>query len=803
MARVARVGWELVLGVSLFVVPLTVAAQQNAPTQGAPQAGDGMNWPREIGASGQTFTLYQPQVESWSGGVLEVREAVAVSEDKKNPHFGVIWYSAKTHVDKIERVVTLTDVQISKVSFPASPEKADSYQKILQVKAVDAPTTIALDRLQADLAAHGAHARVASVDVQNTPPKIIFSSVPALLVPVDGEPRYQKVSGTKMTRVINTKVLLLRDKSGTFYLHVFDGWLTAKSLEGPWSVAKKPPRSLSKAQKQVAKTAKVDLLEGSSGKVTPSLKKTVPVIYVETKPAALVVTQGKPDYVPLDGTQLLYATNTTGNVFVALEDNRTFVLISGRWFVASSPSGPWTYVAPSDLPADFVKIPDDSPKENVKASVPGTAQAQEAVIENSIPQTAVVEIEKLEMTPPHYDGQPKLKRIRGTSLHYVVNTNVPIIQVSPTAYYAVENGVWFYARSLGGPWAVATSVPAVIYTIPPDAPLYYVTYVTIYDVSPKYVVVGYTPGYLGAYVAGGVVVYGTGYYYTPWIGTVWFPPPVTYGYGAAVVYSPWGGWMVGFGFGWAWGVSTAYAWGVYPYWGAWGYAYGPRGAVAWGPGGWAATTGNVYHHWGNARGVTRSSAGFNAWTGNAWRTRSGTAYNSRTGRLVSGQRAAVDNVYSGNYARGARGSVTNTKTGRSVQAGRGTAGNVYTGKSASGGYVKTNKGGVARVNNNVYAQHNGNVYHRDQGGGWSQYQDGSWNNVQRSGGGSSFSRPAFENAAGARGMGNWRTNNLRASGGFDGFQPRGGGFGGGGAARLGGGFSGFGGGGFHGFGGRR
>ena len=85
-------------------------------------------------------------------------------------------------------------------------------------------------------------------------------------------------------------------------------------------------------------------------------------------------------------------------------------------------------------------------------------------------------------------------------------------------------------------------MPTVIYTIPPSSPIYYVTYVRIYEATPQYVYVGYTPGYLGTVVSPyGTVVYGTGYAYSPWIGTVWYPPPYTYGVAAAPVYNPWVG----------------------------------------------------------------------------------------------------------------------------------------------------------------------------------------------------------------------------------------------------------------------
>ena len=58
----------------------------------------------------------------------------------------------------------------------------------------------------------------------------------------------------------------------------------------------------------------------------------------------------------------------------------------------------------------------------------------------------------------------------------------------------------------------------------------------------------------------GTVVYGTGYAYTPWVGTVWYPPPYTYGIAAIPVYNP----ALGFTYGFAIGLATA-AW-VTPYW---------------------------------------------------------------------------------------------------------------------------------------------------------------------------------------------------------------------------------------------
>ena len=226
--------------------------------------------------------------------------------------------------------------------------------------------------------------------------------------------------------------------------------------------------------------------------------------------------------------------------------------------------------------------------ENVKASVPGTSQAQEAVIANSIPQTATVQRTAQIAKPITFDGAPQLKPIEGTTLQYVANASTPIIMTAPYAYYACQSGIWFSAAAMTGPWTVAAWVPASIYTIPPTSPLYNLTYVQVYDSTPTVVYVGYTPGYTGAIVTDGVVVYGTGYVYTPWIGSVWYGPPVTYGYGVNMAYTPWTGWAFAFGVGCGFAMGAAwcgYGWG-YAGWG-WGAAcggfYGGYGRRGLGP----------------------------------------------------------------------------------------------------------------------------------------------------------------------------------------------------------------------------
>ena len=780
ITRRAALGWFLALAweaSSLAQTPAggsgsTPSAVDALAAAGPPSAPD---WPKVVKSGDTTLTLYLPQLDSWDGQRLEVHSAVSVQTSANaQPVFGVATVVADTQVDKGARTVTLENIRIDKVRFPSATDKEAAFKKVMEQRIPPKVRTIELDRLETALAMHEARDKGESKPFRNDPPRIVFSTVPAILVFVDGTPVYGPVTGTAYERVVNTRPLVLKDTSGTHYLRVFDGWMTAPAVAGPWTVPPSVRYDLDPVRDWVLKSANVDLLTGADPKDPhnhPSLRKgPVPTIVVATEPTELIVTQGEPNYVPMDGTQLLYATNTTGHVFKHLGDQRAYVLVTGRWFRADTPAGPWVYVPGKDLPPDFAKIPDDSPKENVKASVPGTAQAQEAVIANSLPETAAIK-RTAKLEPPKYDGPPQLKPIDGTTLSYVVNSPIPVVQVSPTSFYAIQNGVWFTAASLQGPWTVATTVPAVIYSIPPSSPLYYVTYVKVYRVTPSAVYVGYTPGYYSVYVSDDVVVYGTGYTYTSWDGAVWYGTPVTYGFATAPTYTPWTGWVMGFGFGLAFGAATAgWCWGSYPWWGPYRYgsAVGPYGAATWGPGGWAATTGNVYSRWGNTTAVTRHSAGYNAWTGNAWSGGAGMSYNSRTGTVAAGQRGVVSNAYTGNYAYGARGAAVNPRTGQAVSGGRVTTGNVYSGQSGSAGYVRGQSGGVARVGNDLYATHDGTVY-RNTGSGWQENSGGGWSGVSES-----ARSQSLNNEAQVRSNAQTRVNNYRASPGFQGGGMRGG-----------------------------
>ncbi|MGH7331956.1 MAG: carbohydrate-binding family V/XII, partial [Candidatus Rokuibacteriota bacterium] len=514
-------------------------------------------WPRPIQAGDTLIEVYQPQIDSWQGHRLEARAALSVkSAGSPTLSYGVIWITARTEVDKAQGLVTLEDIKVTKASFPGFPQKTDDLLRVIRQQVPAGIKVLGLAQVEANLAVAQAKQTAKVIPVKNDPPQIIFSPTPALLIRIDGQPSLRQVSGSSLLRVINTRSLILLDSAtGQYYLYAFDQWLDAPTLTGPWAPAGSVSSALESARQAAVAAGQVDLLEPPS-----TGQGALPTIYVSTAPTELIETNGPPEWSPIPGTELLYVTNTDAHVFLELRAQLTYVLLSGRWFRARSTSGPWQFVGPNQLPADFAKIPETHPQGVVLASVAGTPQAQEAVIANTIPQTATVVRSQAHLTVV-YDGAPQFWPIDSTPLQYAINTPTPVIRVDKT-YYALSNGVWFVAPAPLGPWVVATFVPGVIYTVPVTSPLHYVTYVRVYGYTPTVVYVGYTPGYLGTVVtADGVVVYGTGIVYSPWMGTVWYPPPTTY-YSASSQF--------------AWGAATGFMMGTMT-----GLAIG---AVAWGGG---------------------------------------------------------------------------------------------------------------------------------------------------------------------------------------------------------------------------
>jgi hypothetical protein len=548
---------------------------------------------------------------------------------------------------------------------------------------------------------------------------------------------------TDLLFALNTNWDLFYDPATQrYYLLNGDNWLSATDVKGPWSPAGTLPPSLSTLPANDNWTQVRQNVPGKRATVVPS-------VFVTFEPAELILTHGAASYSPIPGTRLLRVANTDSVLFADSTDWKFYFLVAGRWFRAPSLEGPWS-AASNDLPHDFARIPDSDPAAFVKASVPGTREASDAVLLASIPTTTAVASTNATVQVV-YNGAPQFAPIQTTTVQYAVNTPQQVLLVG-NQYYCCDAGVWFVSSYATGPWYFCTVVPPAIYTIPVSSPYYNVTYVTVQSYTPTTVVYSQTAGYSGEYVAAtGVLMFGAGmaigaaiamnnsYYYPPY--------PCLYSYGCCATYH------YGYG-GYYYGGGAAYG----PYGGA-GYAtaYNPatgtysRSAYAYGPYGSASAHATYNPYTGGysrsaqvntAYGSAGRAAGYNPSTGTyaqaGYRSTSyGTAAAGRAYNPYSGASAAGASVSTA-YGSAGRAAAYNPTTGNSAQAGYkstqyGSASAVKTSQGSGEASWNTANGQAAvgkSQNGDMYAGKDGTVYQKDPNGSWSKNTGSGWQSME-------------------------------------------------------------------------
>jgi hypothetical protein len=651
-------------------------------------------WPRFYDLpSGGSILLYQPQIASWEQQThLVAFSAVSYrAKTADKPAVGTIKLEANTKVALNDRLVDFKQMKIVEANFQSVPK--DQVREITAAidKAIpDDDKVIALDRVLANLDKSQIVVRNAQ-GIKADPPPIFFSKTPAVIVNLDGEAIWSPIKDNDLKFAVNTNWDLFQHvPSNTFYLRNNDSWLkTADIDKGPWTPAGTLPASFSKLP---AEENWKDVKANLPGRTIAA--SAVPKVLVSTKPAELIMLLGEPRYAPVQGTGLLWVSNTESDVFRLGKTGPVYYLVTGRWFSAPDFTGPWTF-ATTSLPEDFKRIPLEHERSRVLASVPGTDQAAEAVLIAEIPQTARVNRKEAKAPEVAFQGDPQFQPIEPTTVQRAVNTDKDVFKVAD-AYYMCYQGVWFVGKTASGPWEVASSVPQEIYQIPVSSPANHVTYVTVEESNDDWVTFAAAAGYTGMMVAWGCTVWGTGWYYPPywgWYGgfyPYYYPYFPTYGYSAW--YNPYTG---------AYGRSA----GVYgPYGGA-GVAarYNPRtgtyarGAAAYGPYG--------------ARGVAQ-----------AYNPRTGTYAATRQGSNVYGSWGSTAVQRGDDWAKTNR--YTNRQTGTTTRTVRTDQGGAVTRRGPEGGFVGAGSGG------DIYAGKDGNAYRRENGT-WQKYENGGWTNTDR------------------------------------------------------------------------
>ncbi len=664
----------------------------------ASAAEDVQAWPRILEGESRTITMYQPQLDTWEDGAFEARAAVSVKKGEGSPVFGAVWISGRFDVDRDTRIVQFSDITVPSVAFPeASEEEQEELKVFLTHEIPKWGLTISLDRILPMLEDVQVEERDEE-NIKNSPPEIIVKYKPAVLVILDGEPKLQDIEDSKLERVVNTPNVMVKYKKKTFYLAADTLWYKAADIMGPWKTTTRLPGDIDKIdealkkqrEEEKKKQPKADETEVATEK--PDSRE--PMLVISKVPAELIFIDGEPELTPVEDTEILLISNTDSDLMFDIGSQYYYVLLSGRWFKTKDlEQGPWTFEASDEIPAPFGDIPVDSEVGYVRASVAGTEEAREALLEQAVPQTAAVKPSAGASLKIEYDGSPKFEPVEGTAMKYAVNTAAAVI-LSGGRYYCCDQGIWYESASPSGAWTVCKKVPDEIYTIPPSNPHYNITYVKVYDSTPEVVYVGYTPGYTGSYVSHGSVVYGTGWYYRPyWSPYRYYPYHSTWGF--HVRWNPWYGWSCG----------LSYANGPFRLTIGWGGYGGFYGGGFWGP-----MPFRPYPRYGYGAGY-----------------RAGYRHGYHHGRHHGGHHGGSRPPHNGSrpnnsiYSRGAnQDRVARTQDRNTRQQPK----------------VANNRA------NNVYSDRGGNVYRRNDNGSWDKHGKGGWSKTDGIPSGGDRSRPS-------------------------------------------------------------
>jgi len=534
-------------------------------------------WPKALSLEGGSITIYPLQIEAMDGDLVRYRAALAYREEEdSNPVFGAGWFESRVEIDREKGLVhplglTVVDTRFPDVVADLQPGLAAVVDRQSPGWNLDFPLTELLSALET--------AKQEAETAQNlntAPPTIIYRDHPALLVTIDGEPVMRAIENSQYQAVINTPYPLIFD-GRVYHLGAAKGvWYRAESATGPYRYDASPPPDIVTMVDTAAEEAEENADVTSSEKVTAE---NAPEIIVATTPTELIVTEGPAVFVPLVD-DLLVLSNTSDDVFMHISSQQFYVVLAGRWYQSDSLNGPWFYRAADNLPAAFADIPKNSQQADSRVYVAGTEEAREAVLDAQVPQTAAVDRGVVDLDV-NYDGDPSFEPVEGTDdLAYASNSDSTVLQ-EHHEYYLVEDGVWYVSSNPDGPWVVSDYRPREVASISPRSPVYNVKYVYIYDSTPEVVYVGYTPGYTSSYIYYDTIVYGTGWYYRPWISPRYYYPRYST-WGFDVSYNPWWGWS--FGLSWGWGPFYAgyYSGGFWHHNRPW---YRP-GCGYWGPAGY-------------------------------------------------------------------------------------------------------------------------------------------------------------------------------------------------------------------------
>jgi hypothetical protein len=199
------------------------------------------------------------------------------------------------------------------------------------------------------------------------PPHVFFSSTPAELLVFKGKPVYAVIPGTRLGYATNTASdLFVQNDEQQFYFLISGRWFRAKSLDGPWSYAGNDlpgdfARIPAGSPKSYVLASVPGTQEASDAVLLAEIPTTAVVNRAEAEAKVKIVYDGDPQFKPIEGTTLQYATNTQDKIIKV--GDVYYLCFQAVWFMSTSPNGPWKTA--DSVPDVIYTIPPSSSVYNV------------------------------------------------------------------------------------------------------------------------------------------------------------------------------------------------------------------------------------------------------------------------------------------------------------------------------------------------------------------------------------------------------------------------------------------------------
>jgi hypothetical protein len=207
---------------------------------------------------------------------------------------------------------------------------------------------------------------ILSPSAKGKPPTIFYSNKPAEVILFKGQPNYANIPGTQLTVATNTDAdLFVYTPTQAYYYLAAGRWFKASDLKGPWTYTTPdlPPDFANIPENSPAGRVLVSVPGTDDAKDAVLMAQVPTTATVDPKAAeqAKVTYTGDPEFKPIEGTSMQYATNTADKVIKV--GDVYYLCLQGVWFMSPSATGPWTTA--NSVPKEIYTIPASSPVYNV------------------------------------------------------------------------------------------------------------------------------------------------------------------------------------------------------------------------------------------------------------------------------------------------------------------------------------------------------------------------------------------------------------------------------------------------------